>query len=499
MKILCLYSTDEGVTVDKPLASFLAIPHGLASIASVLRQDGCDVHVIVRLAGKRSAARLRACLEEFRPDIVCASSVTSQYPLIRESAIAVRRWLPQARILLGGAHASLNPGETIAGGMFDGICIGEGEQAAREYVGQLRAGGGPPTGIANLWLRSRETGVVEMNRPRPFQADLDSLPDEDAALWEDEVAGRSGLFDVVVGRGCPNRCTYCSNHALAALAPGRFVRFRSPQRVVDEIRGKVLRYPFIRGIILRAETLSVDLPYTLALCAALREMNRGLPRPLAFTMPVSPRGELLARGDFFSTLKATGVSCLNMALESGSARVRRDVLRRPAYSNDDVVAICRAARDAGIAVSLCSMMGLPGETLAEYRETVACARNSNPDHAHLYIFYPYPGTDLYRRAKEMSLFSGAMVKPAGERKVARLDQPGFRRRRVQWEYLTFHYRAFHGRKPWLTIVARMGWELLNMSPRLGAGVRRLKRRGWLRRLASRLATDPKSGYWQCKG
>jgi radical SAM superfamily enzyme YgiQ (UPF0313 family) len=496
MKVLCLYSTDEGVSADKPLASFLSIPHGLASIASVLAQDGCEVRVIVRVAGKQSAARLRARLEEFRPDLVCASAVSNQYPLVRESLIDVRRWLPGARILLGGAHASLNPGETIAAGMVDGICVGEGEQAAREYAGQLRAGGKPPSGIANLWLRDRETGAVEMNRPRPFQADLDSLPDEDVSLWEDEVAGRSGLFDLVVGRGCPNRCSYCSNHALAALAPGRFVRFRSPQRVVDEIRRTVQRYPFIRGVILRAETLSVDLPYTLALCAALREMNRGLPRPLAFTMPVSPRREMLARGDFFPALKATGVSCLNMALESGSPRVRREILRRPAYGNDDVVAICRAARGAGIAVSLCSMMGLPGETLAEYRETAACVRSAAPDHAHLYIFYPYPGTDLYRRAKEMSLFSGSLVNPAGERRVARLDQPGFRRRRVQWEYLLFPYRVFRGKKPWLTIAARMGWEMLNLSPRLGAGFRRLKRRRWLRLLAMRLATDPKSSYRQ---
>ncbi len=335
-----------------------------------------------------------------------------------------------------------------------------------------------------------------MNQPRPFQADLDSLPDEDITLWENDVAGRSGLFEVVVGRGCPNRCSYCSNHALAALAPGRFVRFRSPQRLVEEIRRQVERYPFIRGIILRAETLSVDLPYTLALCSALLEMNRGLSRPLAFTMPVSPRREILERSDFFSTLKATGVSCLNMALESGSARVRREILRRPIYSNDDVIAICRTARGAGIAVSLCSMMGLPGETLADYRETVACVRAANPDHAHLYIFYPYPGTDLYQRAKEMSLFSGAIVNPAGERKVARLDQPGFRRRRVQWEYLVFPYRVFHGQQSWLKIAARMGRELLNRSPRLGTGLRRLVRRRWLRQLANRLATDPKSGYWQ---
>ncbi len=143
MKVLCLYSTDDGVSVDKPLASFLAIPHGLASIASVLRHDGCDMRVIVRIGGKRSAARLRASLEEFRPDIICASAVTSQYPLVRESLLTIHRWLPQVRILLGGAHASLNPVETMAEGIFDGICIGEGEQAVREYVGQLRTGTAP--------------------------------------------------------------------------------------------------------------------------------------------------------------------------------------------------------------------------------------------------------------------------------------------------------------------------------------------------------------------
>lgn len=494
MKVLCLYSTGEGVSVDRPLSSFLDIPHGLASIASVLQQEGCDVRVIVCMDGKRSAARLRSLMEGFRPDLVCASAVTSQYPLVRESLLAVRRWLADAYVLLGGAHASLNPADVMAEGIFDGICIGEGEQAAREYVGQLRAGAKPPAGIANLWLRDRQTGTIERNLPRPFQEDLDSFPDEDIALWESEVAGRSGLLDLAVGRGCPNRCSYCSNHALAALAPGRFVRFRSPQRVVEEILHKVEIYPFVRGVILRAETLSVDLPYTRSLCSALREMNDGLARRLAFTMPVSPRREMLAHKDFFPTLKAAGVSCLNMALESGSTRVRREILRRPTYSNDDVVAICRAARDAGIAVSLCSMMGLPGETLAEFRETVACVRAAAPDHAHLYIFYPYPGTDLHRRSREMGLFSGNLVNPARERKVARLDQPAFGRRRVQWEFLTFHWRAFRGQRSWLKIAARMGREWLGMSPWMSACFQRLMQRRWLRRLTRRLTTDPKSAF-----
>jgi len=49
------------------------------------------------------------------------------------------------------------------------------------------------------------------------------------------------------------------------------------------------------------------------------------------------------------------------------------------------------------------MIGLPGEALADFKETIELNRTCLPDETQLAIFFPYPGTDLYRTCKEMDI------------------------------------------------------------------------------------------------
>ena len=70
-----------------------------------------------------------------------------------------------------------------------------------------------------------------MVAPREQTLDIDALPFPAYDLVDMQSYPRFPMWEIIGSRGCPYRCTFCTNHA---LWDGK-IRFRSPSRIVDEI------------------------------------------------------------------------------------------------------------------------------------------------------------------------------------------------------------------------------------------------------------------------
>jgi hypothetical protein len=185
-------------------------------------------------------------------------------------------------------------------------------------------------------------------------------------------------------------------------------------------------------------------------------------------------------------LKSAGFEYIKFGLESGSERVRREVLKRPPYTNQEFLDFCALAREHGIIYDLYTMMGLPGETREEWLETVEIVRAANPRNLVHGIFYPYPGTELYGRVREMGLIPDGLD-PSVERQKAVLDLPGFPRRQIQREYRLFPYRVYRGHKSPLRIAALTARVFIGGSPRLNSLYRQALRNPLMQSLKKRLS------------
>jgi radical SAM superfamily enzyme YgiQ (UPF0313 family) len=230
MNISCICSVDDFVSVEKPLPSFASVPFGLSYIATSLKHAGHKVLILVATPETNFSDMISKFVKKYNPRLFCLTSVTSQYHLISDIAKAIKAVDSSIYVLLGGHHTTLNPEETIKEPYFDAICIGEGERAVVEYASYIERNE-QPTGISNLWIKNKNEAFVEKNPPAPFIQALDDLPHIDREMWDKWVAETDRMPSVLLGRGCPNKCTYCSNHALAKIAGGRYVRFRSPEDV----------------------------------------------------------------------------------------------------------------------------------------------------------------------------------------------------------------------------------------------------------------------------
>ena len=448
LSIACVYSVESYVSLEKPIRDGASIPFGIATIASVLKNAGHDVDLLVFTPDTPILETLRAFIQRARPRLFCLTAVSTQFPLIRDVAEVIKKLDATIYVALGGAHASLRPEEAIASPYIDAICVGEGDNASVELAAQLLAGR-QPAQIPNLWIKQPGTRVIEKNAATPFLSNLDGLPFIDRELWRPWIQEPERDPAVLVGRGCPFRCTYCSNHILGKLAEGPYVRFRSPGNIIKEIE-QITQDPHISNVYLEVETIGVKIEFALQLCQALSQFNEKRNIPIKFKINLAVTHKLVQDTDLmnslFTTFKQANIVGINIGLESGSERIRNEVLRRPRYSNEDIISFCTYAKEYDIRVTMFVMIGLPGESLADFRETYQVVRQCEPYNIWLSIFYPYPGTDLYFKAKEERLFSEKNISNVLERRRPYLNLPNFSRKRIIWEYILFRFKIYKGKR-----------------------------------------------------
>jgi radical SAM superfamily enzyme YgiQ (UPF0313 family) len=202
----------------------------------------------------------------------------------------------------------------------------------------------------------------------------------------------------------------------------------------------------MREIYLQSETIALDLDWVTELGDQLAGFNRSLPEPLRFVCNLRVTRSCLDER-FFSALARANVRTIEIGLESGSERVRQEILRRT-YTNEEFLAAVDLARRHEMRVNVYNMVGLPTETPAEHLETVGMNRRVCPDRCNTSIFYPYPGTDLYTLCESQGLLKHHAA-TTWERDLATLDLPTFPRAEIQRAYDWFDFRVYQGRRSFL--------------------------------------------------
>ena len=458
MKVIFIYTNAEIQSMSRPLRTWTNIPLGISYISSVLKVHGHQTQSLVLGSNKfRGCLQLlNSMMETFNPGLVCFTAVASQYPFIEKIASFMKKQWPHKFLIIGGVHATLNPDEVIKGA-FNALCIGEGEYPLLELCNQLEDKH-TPEGIANLWIKS-DDGTIQKNLTRPFLQNLDILPFPDREMWKPCVSGeqRFSEWSVLVGRGCPYNCTYCSNHVLRKIASGKYVRMRSAKNIVQEIASIHEKFPECQRIFLEVEAIALDKTWTLELCKQLEAFNPTINNSISYgcNFRISPQS---VDEKLFIALEKANFQKINIGLESGNERVRREVLKRN-YSNQDFLNAVSLARKHSLKVNVFNMIGIPGETLNDHMDTVLLNRQCQPDTHYTgisfpSIFFPYPGTELYNMCIKQGLIKD-QVHTKMERYQAVMDLPGFTKAEIQSAYTWFNYRVYKGHKPLLKLLIQV--------------------------------------------
>jgi radical SAM superfamily enzyme YgiQ (UPF0313 family) len=371
---------------------------GPAFIGAFLREASHEV-ALLRVPAD---APLAWAVEEVRraaPGIIGVSLTTRQWLRARDVIGAVRREV-NVPVIAGGLHPTFAPEQVLTTPGFDYVCLGEGEEPMRDLVDALDTRGRiPPFGIHNIWVRG---GTRPPLRP-PFEP-IDRLP----FLARDLLDEHAGVVSMTTQRGCPFPCTYCAANRYEELyeGTGAYGRRRSHESVLAEIDAIRSRGP-LHYIIFLDDTFTIHHGWVRRYCQVHAEKVR-----VPFSL--NARVETVNR-ELLETLARAGCRHITYGVESGSERVRREVLKRP-VTNRRFADVFRWTREVGILATANYMLGIPGETRADVEETLALHDELQPDDFGYFVFYPYPGTDLFRTCLEKGyLPEDYLERPANHR------------------------------------------------------------------------------------
>jgi len=84
-------------------------PLGLASIVGYLKSKGFDASLLDMQALLMNERELADKLHETRPDVVGITAMTSTFPAVLRASKITKSVLPDAKVVLGGAHPTIEP------------------------------------------------------------------------------------------------------------------------------------------------------------------------------------------------------------------------------------------------------------------------------------------------------------------------------------------------------------------------------------------------------
>lgn len=379
-------------------------------------------------------------IEKFKPDILCFNGVSTQFKYVLKIAKFCKEKSPNIFQVYGGIHATLAKLDLMCL-PFDAICKGESEEAMCELVESLKNAVTPQK---TMNLTMKKDGKIFSNPIRPFFENLDKLPFPDRKMWEKYIdSAKAGKHVILVSRGCPFECTYCSNKALKRISSGQYVRFRSPDNIIEEVEVVKKEYPELKDVFFESETITANLQWFEKFCTKLNNFNKKQKQAVAFGANI----RILPGSDYsriFDTMKRAGFGYIAVGIESGSEKIRREILSRN-YSNQDMIDFFQKAKEKDLKVHAYNMIGLPEETPEDFKETIRLNRICQPEDPHLCIFFPYPGSDLYDLC-DKKRYLRKNIDSLEEREDAALKMPFFPPKTIEKYYARFELDVYKGKK-----------------------------------------------------
>ncbi|MBF0166124.1 MAG: B12-binding domain-containing radical SAM protein [Alphaproteobacteria bacterium] len=380
--------------------------YGIRILSSCVRQRGHETVVyFVHVQPGRSLAPeqvINLSQELARFDVIGLSVMS---PFLN-AAIDITQQLKSMYskpIVWGGIHPTVDPKGSLA--FADIVSVGESENSFPELLEKLER--------KEDWSQTRgihfmRDGKYVDNGASPLVQDLDTLPFADIDwrrffLVDDAtiIPFTEKLYEVKSGktygtfptRGCPYKCSYCTNSFLNSLYPGQKpVRKRSAENVIQELEVMTRALPFMHAIKFDDDAFFVQKDDEIERFAEIYKARVGMRIFVCGATPATLSKRKL------DALVGCNIITIRMGIQSFSNNARK-IYNRPHTSQRILSAANLLAQYADRFVlppRYDIILDNPWETEEDVVETIKCLAQIKPPYKlSVFSLRIFPGTDLY--------------------------------------------------------------------------------------------------------
>ena len=324
-------------------------------------------------------------ISSYEPDIIGFSVVESTHHIMIKLLDVLDSY--QGKVIVGGIHATMCPDLILNHKNVDMVCIGEGEGAIVDLANRIEKKE-DISGILNIY--QKKNGKIEATPTRTL-VNMDDLPFQDWSIYEKErlykpMGGKVWISGPIeLQRGCPYSCTFCVNFKLKEKFGKGYVRQKSIEKFILEVKDKQKQYGINYLYLVAENFLGMDDKY----------FNEFVTYYQSIKLPfwIETRPETITE-EKLKQLKEIGCEGISIGVEHGNDNFRRTMLNRY-VSNDVIIKAFKIAKKSGIRVSANNIIGFPEETRELIFDTIELNRTLQPDNIIVNIFCPYRGTKLF--------------------------------------------------------------------------------------------------------
>jgi hopanoid biosynthesis associated radical SAM protein HpnJ len=392
-------------------------------------------------------------------ELIVLHTSTPSFKSDVKTAERIKEINPKAKIGFIGAKVAVEPEKSLkASSAIDFVARNEFDFTCKE-VAEDRAF----ADVKGISYRNGE-GVIVHNEDREILENMDLLP------WVTPVYKRDldiqkyfggylkhPYLSFYTGRGCKSRCTFC---LWPQTVGGHRYRVRSIEHVVAEVKWAKENFPEVKEIFFDDDTLTDNLPRVEALS---RELGK-----LGVVWSCNAKANVPRKT--LEILKDNGLRLLLVGYESGNQKILHNI--KKGLLVDVARRFTKDCHELGIIIHGTFILGLPGETKETIQETLNFAKEINPHTIQVSLSAPYPGTFLYKQAKENGwLYNEEIDLLTGEgTQIAPLNYPHLSHTEI-FESVEEFYKKFYFRPSKIaSIVGEMIMSPEMMRRRLREGV-----------------------------
>ena len=389
---------------------------GARLLAAILREEGHTVKMI--FTSHIDHWKVQTTEEEFLKDfgdteIYCFSFLSPNLYRALWFTDFIKKAHPDIPIIWGGVHPSAMPEDSLKHVNIVGNM--ESEESLPELLRRIEAGE-EYYDVLGFWYKKPD-GTIVKNPVWPQTTNLDALPvplydldieyifhdgclvpmtEELMKIYYSPYMFGVPAYTVFGSRGCPYICSYCYHSELAANYNSRKVRYRNLISVIkDDIKPMLERHSFFQAVGFMDDDFFLFKKDHLKEFCELWKKEVKVPFG-ALGNPATITSEKL------EMLVDAGLQYLQIGIQTGSERLKKEVYDRPAPNKVLLGAIEKMdpfAKTGKFGVYGDFIIDNPYETNDDILETLKLYRQL-PDWMTLNVFTLifYPGSSIYNRA-----------------------------------------------------------------------------------------------------
>lgn len=380
------------------------VPLALLAISRQLAQQNYDIKIFTRFLSDDVEAEILSAA----PDSICLGiSAMTGFQIHDGLKIAklFKSKFPQIPIVWGGWHPSILPTQTLKNKYVDIVVRGQGDVTFTELVHALES----KTPLSKiLGISYKQKGKIHTNPDRP-PVNLNILPplpyhliDVDKCIFGTEYGRRT--LPYISSYGCPHRCGFCVEEIVNKR---RWTALDAP-KVFQEWSDLAKKYR-LDSFAVYDSNFFVNESRVNQLCRLLKN-NRlnikwgnanGRVRQLSLYKP-----------ETWKLMSQTGCAMILTGAESGNQQALNFISKD--MNVEEILTFTRLCQKYKIKILYSFLVGLPWSAdpkenqkfvASEYKSTLGLIKKlltiSQSNRFTYYVFLPYPGAPLYRRAIEL--------------------------------------------------------------------------------------------------